>query len=66
MIRAGTFREDLFYRLNVIELRCRRWRPPGDILPLANQGFLPPGKSPASRARKRRCWRTRGPAMCAN
>ncbi|MFC4929272.1 sigma-54-dependent transcriptional regulator [Massilia sp. GCM10023247] len=44
MIRAGSFREDLFYRLNVIELRlpalsCR----PLDILPLA-VSFLAPGK----------------------
>jgi DNA-binding NtrC family response regulator len=44
MIRAGSFREDLFYRLNVIELRL----PPlaartMDILPLA-QHFLGPDK----------------------
>ena len=40
MIKAGQFREDLYYRLNVIELRlpalCER---PDDILPLA-QHFL--------------------------
>src|SRR5690606_29349972 len=43
-IAAGTFREDLYYRLNAIELRLlplaeRR----DDILPLA-QHFLPAGK----------------------
>ena len=44
MIRAGTFREDLFYRLNVIELRLPPLAArPGDILPLA-ASFLAPDK----------------------
>ena len=52
MIRAGTFREDLFYRLNVIELRLPPLASrPGDILPLA-QSFLAHGKAlhPAAEA----------------
>ena len=52
MIRAGTFREDLFYRLNVIELRLPPLSArPGDILPLA-QSFLARGKTlhPAAEA----------------
>lgn len=45
MIRAGTFREDLYYRLNVIELRLPPLNArPGDILPLA-RAFLAPGKT---------------------
>ena len=44
MIRAGSFREDLFYRQNVIELRLPPLAArPGDILPLA-MSFLPRGK----------------------
>jgi DNA-binding NtrC family response regulator len=44
MIRAGTFREDLFYRLNLIELKLPPLAArPGDILPLA-RAFLAPGK----------------------
>jgi DNA-binding NtrC family response regulator len=52
MIRAGTFREDLFYRLNVIELRLPPLGArPGDILPLA-RSFLAAGKAlhPATEA----------------
>jgi DNA-binding NtrC family response regulator len=49
MIRAGTFREDLYYRLNTIEIRV----PPladrvDDILPLA-RSFLAAGTSPGKR-----------------
>jgi DNA-binding NtrC family response regulator len=45
MIRAGTFREDLYYRLNVIELKLPALAArPGDILPLARH-FLGTGKA---------------------
>jgi DNA-binding NtrC family response regulator len=45
MIRAGTFRQDLFYRLNVIELAIPPLaKRPDDIVPLA-QHFLGAGKS---------------------
>jgi transcriptional regulator with PAS, ATPase and Fis domain len=40
MVRAGTFREDLFFRLNVVVMNVPPLRErPGDILPLA-QHFL--------------------------
>ncbi|HEY8049697.1 MAG TPA: sigma-54 dependent transcriptional regulator [Ramlibacter sp.] len=45
MIRAGTFRQDLFYRLDVIELPVPPLaKRPDDIVPLA-QHFLGAGKS---------------------
>ena len=45
MIREGRFREDLYYRLNVIEIRIPPLAErPRDILPLA-RSFLAPGKS---------------------
>ena len=44
LIRAGQFREDLYYRLNAIELALPPLTErPDDILPLARH-FLPPGK----------------------
>ena len=45
LIAAGQFREDLFYRLNAIEVRLPSLaQRPDDILPLARH-FLPPDKS---------------------
>lgn len=44
LIADGRFREDLYYRLNAIELKLPALADrPGDILPLARH-FLPPGK----------------------
>jgi DNA-binding NtrC family response regulator len=44
-IRAGSFREDHYYRLNVIELKVPPLASrPGDILPLARH-FLAPGRA---------------------
>jgi DNA-binding NtrC family response regulator len=58
-IRAGTFREDLYYRINVIELRLPPLAArPGDILPLARR-FLAPGyalEPSAERALLRHPW----------
>jgi DNA-binding NtrC family response regulator len=59
MIRAGTFRQDLYYRLNVIELELPALaRRPDDILPLAEH-FVGEGKrldASAARALRRHSW----------
>ncbi|MHB8911415.1 MAG: sigma-54-dependent transcriptional regulator [Lysobacter sp.] len=45
LIASGHFREDLYYRLNAIEVKLPALaQRPDDILPLARH-FLPPGKS---------------------
>jgi DNA-binding NtrC family response regulator len=51
MIAAGTFRQDLFYRLNVIEIALPPLAErPDDIVPLA-ESFLDPGKTLSAAAR---------------
>jgi DNA-binding NtrC family response regulator len=59
LIRGGQFREDLYYRLNAIELQLPPLSArPDDILPLALH-FLPPGKTlsaPAMEALQRHPW----------
>jgi len=59
MIRAGTFREDLYYRLNTIEIRVPALAErTDDILPLAKH-FLAEGKRFAADARdalRRHAW----------
>src|SRR5215470_8044456 len=59
MIRAGTFREDLYYRLNTIEIRVPALAErPDDILPLA-KSFLASDKPLATDARdalRRHTW----------
>jgi DNA-binding NtrC family response regulator len=59
MIRAGTFRQDLYYRLNVIELNVPTLaKRPDDIVPLAEH-FLGAGKkldASAVRALQRHDW----------
>jgi len=59
MIAAGQFREDLYYRLNAIEIRLPPLaQRPDDILPLARH-FLPAGKrlgGDAERALRAHAW----------
>jgi DNA-binding NtrC family response regulator len=52
MIKAGTFREDLYYRLNTIELRVPALAErPADVIPLAEH-FLAAGKRLGAGARE--------------
>ena len=75
LVHEGKFREDLFYRLNVITIDLPPLRQRKEDIPLLVDHFLrrstrrrTSGHIPANHAR-RRCghwWRTRGRATCAN
>ncbi len=58
MIREGSFREDLYYRLNTIEIALPPLAErPDDVLPLT-EAFLPPGKTLSRGARAALCRHT--------
>jgi DNA-binding NtrC family response regulator len=52
MIRAGTFREDLYYRLNTIEIRVPALAERVDDIPALAKAFLPPDKRLGNDARE--------------
>ena len=53
MVSKGTFREDLYYRLNVIELNCPALRERGDDIMQLARAFLAKAKTQMARPRLR-------------
>ena len=72
LIRSGAFREDLFYRLNVVPIRLPPLRERMEDIPVLARHFLEkvqqsglPGKR-RRRKRRGRCRSIAGPATCAS